>query len=132
MSRVKGLLQKKITLQDMKTLAHTIEKISAMLKISKCRSKKFHVKYQSSCTHCSKVISHVKVFKKRSNSKAKVTGSKMLAPTENSCPKKYSCETYQSSSTHCSKVIIKVKVSGRISTLQNENKMPPDLRSRGH
>ena len=54
-----------------------------------------HGKYQNSSTHSSKVINKGKVFKNRSNSKVKVTGSKMVVTTE---------------STHCSIVISKVKV----------------------
>ena len=50
------------------------------------------MKYQSSRTHCSKVISKVKVFKKGSNSRVKVTGSKIMVPTERSYHKEYSCE----------------------------------------
>ena len=64
-------------------------------------TKNTHVKYQSSSTHNSKVISKVKVLKNGSNSKAKVTGSKIRVSTERS---------YQSFCTHCSKIISKVKV----------------------
>ena len=56
-----------------------------------------HVKNQSPSTHCSKVISKVKVFKNGSNSKVKVTGSKIMVSTEKSYKKEY-----QSSSTHYS------------------------------
>ena len=40
------------------------------------------MKYQSSSTHCSKVIIKVNVFKNGSNSKVKVTGLKIMVPTE--------------------------------------------------
>ena len=40
--------------------------------------------YQSFSTHRLKVISKVEVFKNRSNSKVKVTRSKMLVPSERS------------------------------------------------
>ena len=51
-----------------------------------------HMKYQSSSTHCSKFISKVKVLKNGSNSKVKVTGSKIIVPTERSYHREYSCE----------------------------------------
>ena len=41
-----------------------------------------HVKYQSSSTHCSNVVSKVKVFKNGSNSKVEITGSKIIVPTK--------------------------------------------------
>ena len=45
-----------------------------------------HVKYQSSSTLSSKVISKVNIFKKW------VTGSKIMVPTERSYHREYSCE----------------------------------------
>lgn len=44
-----------------------------------------HGKYQNSSTHSSKVINKGTVFIKRSNSKVKVRGSKVLEPMEMSC-----------------------------------------------
>ena len=51
-----------------------------------------HVKYQSSSTRFLKFISKVKVFKKGSNSKIKVTRSKIIVTTERSYHREYSCE----------------------------------------
>ena len=66
------------------------------------------MKYDNSGTHCPKVISKSKVFKKLA--KVKVTRSKMSVPTERSCHKNNHIK-YQSSSTRCSKVISKIKFS---------------------
>ena len=51
-----------------------------------------HVNYQSSSTHNSNVINNVKVFKSRTDSKVKVTMSKLLVSMERICYYKYSCE----------------------------------------
>ena len=51
-----------------------------------------NVKYQSSSTDYSKVISKVKVLKNESNSKVNVTGSNIMVPTERSYHKEYSCK----------------------------------------
>ena len=70
------------------------------------------MKNQSSSTHCSKVISKLKIFKNgqtpwsRSHGKKKWYSRKGLI-TGNTYV------NYHSSSTHCSKVISKVKVSDR-------------------
>ena len=60
-----------------------------------------HMKYQSSITHCSKVISRVEVFKKWF--KLQCHRVKLILPTERSCHKEYSCEI-TICSTHWSKV----------------------------
>ena len=90
-----------------------------------------HVKYQCSSTHCSRVISNVKVFKKW----VKLQGQGHRVKN-NGTQEKNTHVKYQSSSSHCSKVISKVKVSRMRTELQNDrqdkNNMPPDLRSRGH
>lgn len=60
-----------------------------------------------------KVISKVKFFKKRSNSKVKDTDLKMLVLTEKSCHQNTHVK-YQSSTFHCSSVSSKVKVYVRV------------------
>ena len=66
---------------------------------SKCQGQKIkylqkdiHVKYQSSSTHYSKVISKIDFLKNRSHSQIKVTRSKIMVPTKRSYHKEYSCE----------------------------------------
>ena len=55
--------------------------------------REYSSKISSSGTHCSKVISKVKVSKKNeSNSKVKVTGLKIMVSTERSYHREYSCE----------------------------------------
>ena len=89
----KMILSQGIFIWNMITLVHTVQKLLASLKFSKSRSrsrsqgqrcqypqkglvtKNSHIKYQSSSTHCSKVISKIKFSKSRSNSKVKVTRS---------------------------------------------------------
>ena len=51
-----------------------------------------HVKYQSSSTHYSNVISKIKVLISRSNSKVKVTRSILLVSTGRPFLIEYSCE----------------------------------------
>ena len=62
------------------------------------------------------LLAKLKFSKKGSNSKVKVTVSKILVPTEINTHVKY-----QSYSTHCSKVISKVKVSERRTEWQNDS-----------
>ena len=59
-----------------------------------------------------KLLARLKFSKNGSNSKVKVTGQKIMVPTERSYHKNTHVK-YQSSSTHCAKVISKVKVSER-------------------
>ena len=72
-----------------------------------------HVKYQSTCTKCSKVIGKVKVFKEWFKLQGQVDWVENMLPKES---------TYEISSTHCSKVISKVKVSERGTEWQTEQK----------
>ena len=55
-------------------------------------TRKTHVKYKSSSTHCSKVISKVKVFKKWVKLQGQGHRVKKMAPTEKSYHKENSCE----------------------------------------
>ena len=77
-----------------------------------------HVKYQSSSTHCSKVISKVKGFKNGSNSK--VTGKKYWYPQKGRITGIIHVK-YQSSSTNCSKVISKIKFSKMVQTSKSRS-----------
>ena len=71
------------------------------------------------------LLAKLKFSKKGSNSKVKVTVSKILVPTERNTHVKY-----QSYSTHCSKVISKVKVSERRTEwLTGQKQYAPYLRS---
>ena len=51
-----------------------------------------HMKYESPTSSGSEAMTQVKVFKSRSNSKVKVTRSKILVPIKRSCHKEYTCE----------------------------------------
>ena len=53
-----------------------------------------HEKYKSSRTHCSEVISKVKVFKKWVNLKGQGHSVKNNETTERSYDKEYSCELF--------------------------------------
>ena len=58
---------------------------------SQCKNN-FHVNYQSSSTHSSKVITKVKVFKKWFKLQGQGHRVKIMVPTERSFHRKYSCE----------------------------------------
>ena len=102
----KKILSQGIFMWNMKTLALTVQKLLARLKFSKSKS----------------------------NSKVKLTGSKMLIYTVGLITRNTHVK-YQSPSTHGWKVISKVKVSDRIMELQNDrqdkNNMPLIFNFRG-
>ena len=71
------------------------------------------MKYQSSSTHCSKVKSKVKVFKKWVKLQGQGHKVKKLWYLRKGIITRNTTK-FQSSSIHCSKVISKVKVSERM------------------
>ena len=67
-----------------------VKRLSTYKRIS---SQGINVKYQSSSTHYSKVISKIKFLKNRLHSKVKATRSKIMLTTRRSYHKEYSCES---------------------------------------
>ena len=101
------VLSFKIFIWYSKALALTVEKLLVRLKFSKkwakLQGKKWypqkglitgniHMKYQSSSTHCFKVISKVKVFKKWAKLQGQGHRVKIMVPTERSYHREYSYE----------------------------------------
>ena len=77
------------------------------------------MKYQSSSTHCLKVISKVKIFKTWVKLLGQGHRVKKWDPRKGLITGNFYMK-YQSSSTHCSKVISKVKVFNKWVKLQGQ------------
>ena len=85
--------------------------------------KEYLFEISTSCTHCLKVISSkIKFSKNGSNSKMKVTVSKIMKPRKGLITRNTHVK-YKNSNTRCSVVISKIKVFKKWVKLQGEGHM---------
>ena len=92
-----------------------------------------HVKYQSSSTHYSKVISKDKVFIKWVKSQGQGHGVKIMLPTNKVLSQEILMWNIKALAFTVQKLLARLKFQREWQNYrQDKNNMPPDLRSRGH